>query len=379
MAAAASGPGDFFARQDDARGATRRLVVLYLLAVAAVVVASDLALSFIFQLGSRHTETLPPVFHLAIGGGVLLVIAVGALMQWFELRGDAGETVAARLGGRRVAPGSQDQRERRLLNVVEEMALAAGLPVPAVYVLEGEGAINAFAAGWSSDRASVAVTRGALDTLTRDELQGVVAHELSHVLNGDMALNLRLMCGQHGLLALTEVGRLLMRTRGRKNPLPLAGLALWLLGWIGWAGAALLRAAVNRRREHLADAAAVQFTRNPHGLASALRKIGGSATGAGLAHPGAAAASHLLFAGDEGWSAWTSTHPPLAERIRLLDPAWDGRFPAVLPTIATSPPPPPLPVAGLAPARPATAPQAARAAALPTPGQVRFATTTIAA
>ena len=207
--------------------------------------------------------------------------------------------VASQLGGRLVNPTTTNPDERKLLNVVEEMAIAAGIPVPQVYVLPEESGINAFAAGHTTSDAVVAVTSGAMRLLSRDELQGVIGHEFSHILNGDMRLNIRLMGIVFGILCLTIIGRVLLQVRGRssrdRNPLPLLGLALIAIGWIGVFFGRLIQAAVSRQREFLADASAVQFTRNPEGLAGALKKIGGFSYGSKLQTAHADTASHMLL------------------------------------------------------------------------------------
>ncbi len=229
------------------------------------------------------------------------------------------------------------------MNVVEEMAIAAGTPVPPVYLLENEEGINAFAAGHSPNDAVVGVTRGCVQTLSRDELQGVIAHEFSHILNGDMRLNLRLMGVLFGILLIGLTGYILLRStssyrvrvndrdddRGGRNVLPLIGLALYVIGYVGVFFANLIKAAVSRQREFLADASAVQFTRNPDGIAGALKKIGALSAGSAVREPRAAEASHMFFgnAGSAGQLfGLLETHPPLVERIRRLDPAFDGDF-----------------------------------------------------
>ncbi|MEY2528158.1 MAG: hypothetical protein QOJ05_248, partial [Verrucomicrobiota bacterium] len=277
----------------------------------------------------------------------LAVISMGSVFKTMALaRG--GRAVAELMDGRLVDSNTTDLNERKLLNVVEEMAIASGIPVPQVYVMENESGINAFAAGHSASDAAVAVTRGCINLLTRDELQGVLAHEFSHLLNGDMRLNLRLMGLIFGILCLTVIGRVLLYTRGKKNPLPLLGLALIAIGWIGVLFGRLIQAAVSRQREFLADASAVQFTRNPGGLANALKKIGGAAEGSQLQSPHAEEASHLFFAnGLRSSFLGFATHPPLIERIRALDPSFDGTFPSVVLPDAGPSTPPPLP--GVAP------------------------------
>jgi Zn-dependent protease with chaperone function len=257
--------------------------------------------------------------------GTLAVIVFGSLYQISALSA-GGSAVAESLGGRLVNPGSADPQERKLLNVVEEMAIASGIPAPKVYVMDQESGINAFAAGFSTNDAVVAVTRGCVQTLKRDELQGVIGHEFSHILNGDMRLNLRLMGIIFGIICLATIGRILLRTRGRKNPLPLLGLALIVIGALGVFFGRLIQAAVSRQREFLADASSVQFTRNPAGLSGALQKIG--AVGSQLESGHAADACHMFFGNGLGNSLFSmfATHPPIEERIRAIDPTWDGKF-----------------------------------------------------
>lgn len=340
---------DFFEQQEHARLLSRRLVGLYLLAVLAVVLSVHAAAAAILVLGGERgapafPERLldPRIFACTAGCAVLLVLA-GTLVKIATLRG-GGAKVAASLGGREVAPGTRDFRERRLLNVVEEMALAAGVRIPRVFVLDGEEGLNAFAAGHTADDAAVAVTAGLLQTLNREELQAVIGHEFSHLLNGDMRLNLRLIAGLGGILALAVTGRLVMELAGRslrysaprrssrKNQggggfalaLLLGGLALWIIGSIGVFFARMIQSAVSRQREYLADASAVQFTRNPESLAQALTLIGASSQGGALHHGRAAEVSHMLFA--SGGRRLFATHPDLVERIRRIAPSFDGDF-----------------------------------------------------
>ncbi len=333
---------DFFDRQDRARRHTKRLVFYFALALASTVVAVYLAFALAFRLRPEHGDVWKqlwdPTLFAGVTAGTTFVILLGSLVKIMELsRG--GSAVAAMLGGTPVNPNTTDPDERKLLNVVEEMALASGVPVPQVYLLRNEEGINAFAAGLKSEDAAVGVTRGCIRLLNRDELQGVVAHEFSHILNGDMRLNLRLIGIVNGLLVLAIIGRqmLYVRSSGRSrdgkggDPLPFIGLALVLIGGIGMFFGRLIKSAVSRQREFLADAAAVQFTRNPAGLAGALKKIGGLAAGSRLENPKAEEASHLFFSNGlaESWFALFSTHPPLADRIRALDPQFDGAFPGV--------------------------------------------------
>jgi Zn-dependent protease with chaperone function len=352
---------DFFERQDKARRHTAFLVFYFIVAVVLLIGAVYLAVALIFggfQLKNTADETTASwsqaSLFLSTAFATLGVIGTGSFFKTLSLaRG--GRAVAELLDGRLVNPNSTDTHERKLLNVVEEMAIASGVPVPQVYVMDGEPGINAFAAGHSASDAAISVTRGAMTMLTRDELQGVIAHEFSHLLNGDMKLNLRLMGLIFGILCLTVIGRVLIRTRGRKNPLPLLGLALIIIGWIGVLFGRLIQAAVSREREFLADAAAVQFTRNPSGLAGALKKIGGIAQGSQLQSDRAEEASHLFFAnGLKSRFFGFATHPPLAERIKALDPSFDGNYPSVvLPDTPATIAPPPLPgVSQLAPPAP---------------------------
>ncbi len=326
---------DFFERQDKARRNTRLLVFYFCVAVLSLVIAVNVAVSLILtlfagtssggesSLGWSQSELL-----VWVTLGTLAVILMGSVFKTLQLaRG--GSAVAELLDGRLINSNTSDADERKLLNVVEEMSIASGVPVPQVYVMDGEPGINAFAAGHSASDAAVSVTRGCMKLLSRDELQGVIGHEFSHILNGDMRVNLRLMGLIFGIVCLTVIGRILVRTRGRKNPLPLLGLALIIIGWAGVFFGRLIQAAVSRQREALADASAVQFTRNPSGLAGALKKIGGLTYGSRIHSPHAEEASHLFFATGLSNSLF-ATHPPLVERIRALDPSFDGEFPSVI-------------------------------------------------
>ena len=349
---------DFFERQDKARRNTKFLVFYFAAAVLLLIVAVYAAVALIFTFSEGSFNWAQPGLFFGTAAATLAVITMGSVGKTMALaRG--GRAVAELLEGRLINPNSIDVHERKLLNVVEEMAIASGVPVPQVYVMDGEAGINAFAAGHSASDAAISVTRGCMTMLSRDELQGVIAHEYSHLLNGDMRLNLRLMGLIFGILCLTVIGRVLIRTRGKKNPLPLLGLALIIIGWIGVLFGRLIQAAVSRQREFLADASAVQFTRNPSGLAGALKKIGGLSEGSQLQAAHAEEASHFFFANGLKSSFFGfATHPPLIERIRALDPSFNGEFPsAVMPeseaaipgVSALSPPPPPPPLSGAKP------------------------------
>ncbi len=334
---------DFFQHQEVARRSTRRLIVLFAIAVVAIVIAVNFAaaaiyLGFLMPTGvARSTTTLPDGFFTVNTIAVLGLIGAGTLFKMNSLA-TGGEAVANLVDAREVDMTTGDLLDRRLANVVEEMAIASGVAVPRVYVMDKETAINAFAAGHSVNDAVIAVTRGALTRLSREELQGVIAHEFSHVLNGDMRLNLRLIGVLHGLLIVALAGRFLLEVGGRSKSgrsssgrsgnglaaLFLAGVALWILGYIGVFFGRLIKAAVSRQREFLADASAVQFTRNPDGIGGALRKIGGLGETTGLGtridHPQAETLSHLFLgaARPSFVRGLFATHPPLAERVQRI-------------------------------------------------------------
>jgi Zn-dependent protease with chaperone function len=268
-----------------------------------------------------------------VAAGVMTVVLIGSIYKIIVLS-KGGEKVAEMLGGKPVDPNTNDPDKRRLLNVVEEMAIASGLTVPRVYVLEHEKGINAFAAGITPGNAVVAVTSGCMKHLNRDELQGVVAHEFSHILNGDMRLNIRLIGVINGILIIAMIGRAILRgmssrrsrSSSKKGSGGMAsvvlGLALVIVGYIGVFFGKLIKSAVSRQREFLADAAAVQFTRNPSGIGSALMKIAELKAGSRIADRHAEEASHLFFSNglSKAFLQLLSTHPPIMERIRRIDP-----------------------------------------------------------
>ena len=340
---------DFFGQQEAARKQTSWLILYFILAVLLIIAAIHgvvVALFLWFQ--SEQGLPIDPISALAdpalLGTtaiATLLVIGFGSLYKTMQLR-SGGTAVAQSLGAVPVNPDTRDPDERRLLNVVEEMAIASGTPVPGVYVMQDESGINAFAAGYTTSDAVVAVTRGTLTRLSRDELQGVIAHEFSHILNGDMRLNIRLMGVLHGILLIALIGQVILRGSGRRGirvrsssrngkgrmAIILVALALLVIGYLGVFFGRLIKAAVSREREFLADAAAVQFTRNPDGIGGALKKIGGISAGSNLEAPNAESASHLFFASGlkQFMAGAFATHPPLPERIRRIDPGWDQEY-----------------------------------------------------
>ncbi|HEY0454322.1 M48 family metallopeptidase [Actinophytocola sp.] len=314
---------NFFQRQRDVRKLSRRLVLLFAVAVVAIVAAVDVVAVFVFGL-SKQPASVVLTLLAWVSGLVIVVIGLTSFIRTRMLRNGGGGKVAQSLGGIYVPENTADPRLRRLRNVVEEMAIASGVPVPEIYVLPDETGINAFAAGFSPADAAVAVTHGALERLNRDELQGVIAHEFSHVVNGDMRLNIRLMGTLFGILVLAIIGRLMLNVRGR-NPVAAVGLALIILGYVGVFFGRIIKAAVSRQREYLADASAVQFTRQSAGLAGALKKIGGLTEGSKLKDGRAEDVSHMLFGEGFSFSSLFATHPPLVRRIQTLEPTFDPR------------------------------------------------------
>ena len=325
---------DFFEAQDEARKKTKWLVLWFVLAVIGVVVAVDL---LAIALYDGPNQIYIVITASVLTGGIMLAASGYKTTQLSA----GGSVVAEDLGGRLVMPGSADFEEKRLLNIVSEMALASGMPVPQVYLLDHEEGINAFAAGTEPSNAVIGVTRGCLQRLSREELSGVIAHEFSHIINGDMRLNMRLMGLVFGLVVISIIGRgmvQLLRFQGgssRRNNkeggnvmlvLFLLGLGLLVIGGLGSFFGRLIQAAVSRQREFLADASSVQFTRNPDGIVGALKKIGGSEIGSKLKAPKAVEASHMFFSNGGMFNFFLMTHPPLDVRIRAVQKNWDGKF-----------------------------------------------------
>jgi Zn-dependent protease with chaperone function len=312
------------------------MVLLFALAVLGVILAVDLVIAGVYiEMASpagpqanwfRQVAAVPRELYLWGAVATAAVILMVSLWNVAKLAG-GGDAVAAMAGARRVSPDTQDPLERRLRNVVEEMAIAAGVRVPGVYVMDGERGINAFAAGWDVSNSVVAVTRGTLETLTRDELQGVVGHEFSHILNGDMRLNVRMLGVLAGIVFIGSIGEFILRNargsrggKGSSGGIVIAGLALLVIGYVGLFFARLIKASVSRQREFLADAASVQFTRNPDGIAGALDRI--RASSALIDGRYAEDLSHMFFG--QSVKVWLGglfdTHPPLDERIRRVHP-----------------------------------------------------------
>jgi Zn-dependent protease with chaperone function len=317
----------FFERQETQKAQSRWLVWAFIGAILLVVAVINLVV--LVGLGGNPIEVAEHepwfIFWTSI---VVLGIIFGACWHKSSEMREGGTAVARSLGGVPVTADSGDIKHKRLLNIVEEMALAARIRKPAVYVLPDEPGINAFAAGHSPDEAAVAVTQGALDQLDRDQLQAVIGHEFSHILNGDMKINMRLTAWIFGLLVITNLAGRVMRGRSRGKGaarIKMIAFGIFVAGSVGMLAGRLLQAAVSRRREHLADASSVQFTRNPQALQSAFVVMAASSEGSRLQHEGAAGVKHMFFAAsDVAWAnkfggSWFSTHPPIEERVRLLD------------------------------------------------------------
>jgi len=327
---------NFFAQQDRARAQTRRMLVLFTIAVVCIVAAVDLVVAIAFGvMGDGHRNAYraaaSPQTGVLVATTLVVLAVIGCSMLYkiSSLRAGGG-VVARQLGATLLDPHDPavagNFAYKRLRNVVEEIAIASGVPVPEVYVLENEPGINAFASGYTSSDAAITVTRGCLDKLTRDELQGVIAHEFSHVLNGDMRLNIRLMGVLFGILVIGIVGSKMLQWSGRgrdSNWQVFLGIALLIIGSIGLFFGRLIKAGVSRQREYLADASAVQFTRQSQGIAGALKKIAGLAEGSKLETSEREEAAHMFFGDGVGYSALFATHPPLHKRILAIDPQFD--------------------------------------------------------
>jgi Zn-dependent protease with chaperone function len=326
---------DFQTHQDEAKQGTLKLVLLFGAGVLAIIALVSVLLTLLFGYSTKEFDPLPAI---AVAAPVTLIGVGGAsLVKTSQIRGGGGSYVATSMGGRPIDFNTLDPAEKQLSNVVEEIAIASGMAVPAVFVLDNEPGINAFAAGWSADNAAIGVTRGALQHLTRDELQGVIAHEFAHIRNGDTKLKTRIIGWVFGIAILTVLGRILLeslwfapRRRSSKDDngivfaMMAAGIGLLIIGSVGTLFARMIQASVSRQRELLADASAVQFTRNPDGLGEALSKIGGMAGENKVRSAHAVEAGHLFFSSP--LTSAFSSHPPLKTRISRLIPGWDGTF-----------------------------------------------------
>jgi Zn-dependent protease with chaperone function len=332
---------DFFEAQDRAKQATGKLLALYVVAVILIIISVYITTLLVLSyLGGNMAHPWQPVLFFLVAGFTLILIVSGTLFRIAQLR-KGGSAVAEMLGGRKVDSSTTDFHERQLVNVVEEMSIASGLPLPDIYVLDREETINAFAAGFGTDDAAVGVTKGAIQQLDRDELQGVIAHEFSHIFNGDMRLNIRLIGILNGILLIHIMGMMLMRSTfwmgsGRRSSnndsggnaklaLLILGIALIVIGYIGMLFGRVIQAAVSRQREYLADAAAVQYTRNPDGIAGALEKIGRMKKGAEIKDAHSMEFSHMFFANSfhTALDRLFATHPPLNKRIEAIQPGRD--------------------------------------------------------
>lgn len=335
---------DFFDHQDTARQRTGLLVFLFSLAVVTITgLVSVLSIGIYYGVTGEHFDQETALTYVLLCfAGVLLVVAISSMVRLSALTSNGGRGVAESIGGKLISSNTLDAKHRQLLNVVEEMAIASGIPVPPVYVMQEERGINAFAAGMSIDDAVIGVTQGALDSFTRDELQGVIAHEFSHILNGDMRLNTRLIGVLFGITCIAHFGHLVLDNTHHTSRVSrsssdsdkgfavimLIAIICLVLGWIGTLFGSMIKAAISRQREFLADASAVQFTRNDQGIAGALKKIGSHMAGSSLNTKASDEMSHMMFGQSKlsGFSGLFATHPPLEERIRRIEPDWDGSF-----------------------------------------------------
>lgn len=331
----------FFQRQANARRNTSLLVVLFLLAVTLITLAVCLVGYFVTRSETSYmafTDWLQSSHGLYTALAVVLIIGGGSLARWVDLAG-GGHRVAKMVGARAIDPATQDAEERRLRNVVEEMAIASGISVPDLYVMDNETGINAFVAGYTPGEAVMVVTHGTLTHLTRDELQGVVAHEFSHILNGDMRLNVRLIAILAGILMIGQIGgsmvqagfigsrRYSSRNRRGNTGFGAVGLALMVIGYIGVFFGRLIQSAVSRQREMLADASSVQFTRNPEGIGGALFKIG-IKSGYLETTSHASDMNHMCFGESARMklSSFLASHPPIPKRIDAIAPGLLARL-----------------------------------------------------
>ncbi len=346
---------NFFEHQELARKHTRKLIVFFALSVILILITLILVVTTVMDVFIYKSSWILPAVSGAASAGsyfdylferhsktilvttiVTLVVIGGAMMLRLLRLAKGGSEVAKMVGARRVSSSSSDYKEKRLVNIVEEIAIAAGVPRPGIYLMEEEHGINAFAAGYSTNSAIVAVTQGTLDTLNRDELQGVIAHEFSHVLNGDMRLNIRMLGVLAGILLIGNAGLFMLRSMGYAGyrsrdsrggaVIVVAGLAITLVGFVGVLFGRLIQSGVSRQREYLADASAVQFTRNPNGIADALNKIRRTVEGSHVQNRHASEMNHMYFGESvriRFFSNWFASHPPLDDRIKRIQPNYN--------------------------------------------------------
>lgn len=333
---------NFYKAQDIAKRKTRYLILLFSVVLFLLIVFSSVVLIFIFAfstsqasfssvLSSLFSDEYRPIFYAAS-----VFIIGGALLSSFSKNkqlSKGGSVIAASMGGIKLAFNTKSLNERKLLNVVEEMAIASGMPVPDVFILKSEKGINAFAAGNEPSDAAIGVTQGCIEKLTRQQLQGVIGHEFSHILNGDMRLNSHIILFTHGVGFIGDLGRILVHSRrvsvkGNRVGVKLAGGVLLILGWLGSVSGRIIQAGVSRQREFLADASSVQFTRDPSAIAGALKVIGGEKASSIIKNKIAKEIAHMFFG--EGFknpfSLLFNTHPPIEKRILSVEPEWDGEF-----------------------------------------------------
>jgi len=343
---------NFFQHQDDARRKTGLLILLLSLAVISLIIITVGGTGLFLYYLQTHSTSISAAesyntslshyllnfvqsdIALWAALGMITVILGGMIFKYLQLRA-GGRSVAEALGGRLLTHDSANGREKKLLNIVEEMAIASGNPVPPVYIIDDDS-INAFAAGLSRRDCVIGATRGCINLLNRDELQGVIAHEFSHIHNGDMRLNMRLIAILHGILLIGLIGYMVLRgsafrgnSRNKERSAIVAlALGMVVIGYGGTFFGNLIKAAVSRQREYLADASAVQYTRNPSGISNALKKIGGYPTGSVLANPRASEFSHMFFGSGikSAISGLFATHPPLQDRIKRIEPHWKGNY-----------------------------------------------------
>jgi len=336
---------NFFAHQEKAKLNTKKLVFMFIMAILSIIFIINLSIAFYYHIPNINNDqsgynifldfltSIDKKLFLYSSICIILVIVLVSFIKKMTLS-SGGKDVAISLGGKLISSDSRDFKERQLLNIVEEMAIASGISVPPIYVIEEES-INAFAAGYNFSDAVIGVTKGTINYLNRDELQAIIAHEFSHIFNGDMKINIKLISILHGILFFTILGRIIIhsslyrsRSRSKESSGAIAvGVIMLIVGYLGYFFGKLIKSSISRQREYLADASAVQFTRNKDGIASALKKIGTLSHGSTIKNPKANEVSHMFFGeSSHSLTSLMSTHPPLEKRILAVDPNWDGEF-----------------------------------------------------